>query len=378
MSHKFEPTKEIIIHSIKNFKQFLRNGLSLKNCTLQNVDFSKVAIEWTNLKINNTSFLGCQLKLEEEIILRRRGATIITAPKNLPYKPFRSKLYSWQELMKGYSVEEDKSVDLRIYKHFSRQKYTSSFNEALWQRIHDHSMDDALRELLHFDKNGMTKQKSVGVMGGHSTRRDDPFYIKAALTAKLLTENDYLMASGGGPGIMEATNLGAYFAGKSNEDLFEAIKELKKAPHYSDKKFHQKAFSILDKYPKGANSLAIPTWFYGHEPSNLFASHITKYFSNSIREDTLLAVCLYGIICAPGSAGTVQEIFMDATQNHYGTFNYYSPMVFLGREHYSVKTMIYPLVKQLAWGKEYYNLLHITDEPKEVLAFLKKHPPLRV
>ena len=177
---------------------------------------------------------------------------------------------------------------------------------------------------------------------------------------------------------MEATNLGAYFAGKAEEDLLDAIKILQKAPHYADKKFHLQAFKVLDKYPKGAASLAIPTWFYGHEPSNLFAAHIAKYFSNSIREDTLLSVSLYGIICAPGSAGTVQEIFMDATQNHYGTFNYISPMVFLGTEHYSVKTMIYPLLRQLAWGKEYYDLLHITDDPKDVLAFLKAHPPFKI
>ncbi|MFK7982437.1 MAG: LOG family protein [Saprospiraceae bacterium] len=377
MPHKFEPTKEVNIHSIKNFQQFLRNGLSLKNCTLQNIDFSKVDISWQNLKIKNTAFLGCQLKIDQEISLRRQGATIINAPTNLPYQPFRSQLYDWKELMKGYSFEKDESIDYKIYRHFSKQKYTPSINEALWQRIHDHAMDDALRVLLEFDKNGMTNKKCVGVMGGHSTRRDDPFYVKSALTAKLLTENDYLIASGGGPGIMEATNLGAYFAGKSEEDLLAAIKTLQKAPHYSDKKFHQQAFKVLDKYPKGAESLAIPTWFYGHEPSNLFASYIAKYFSNSIREDTLLAVSLYGIICAPGSAGTVQEIFMDATQNHYGTFNYISPMIFLGEEHYSVKTMIYPLLRQLAWGKEYYDLLHITDEPQEVLSFLQTHPPFK-
>ena len=377
MPHKFEPTKEVVIHSIKTFKQFLRKGILLKNCTLQNIDFTPVDISWENLKISNTAFLGCQLSLEAEIKLRQKGATIINAPKNLPYNPFRSKLYSWQELMDGYDFEDDKSSDLKIYKHFSKEKYTPSINEALWQRIHDHSMDDALRELLHFGNDGMTKEKCVGVMGGHSTRRDDPFYKKAAQTAKLLTENGYLVASGGGPGIMEATNLGAYFAGKDDEDLMEAIKTLKKAPHYSDKKFHKQAFKVFDKYPKGADSLAIPTWFYGHEPSNLFATHIAKYFSNSIREDTLLAVSLYGIICAPGSAGTVQEIFMDATQNHYGTFNFYSPMIFLGVEHYSVKTMIYPLVKQLAWGRKYYDLLHITDKPKDVLEFLINHPPFK-
>ena len=36
-----------------------------------------------------------ELTIEEEIKLRRKGATIINAPKDLPYKPFRSKLYNW-------------------------------------------------------------------------------------------------------------------------------------------------------------------------------------------------------------------------------------------------------------------------------------------
>ncbi|MEM6321460.1 MAG: hypothetical protein AAF960_27630 [Bacteroidota bacterium] len=378
MALKFQTNEETTIHSIKSFQSFLKKGLSLKNCTLQNIDFSQVAIEWANIEIDNTAFLGCQLSLEEEITLRRRGANFMNAPDNLPYFPFRSKLYDWRELMKGYDFEKDNSIDYNIYQHFSKNKYQPSINEALWQRIHDHSIDDALRNLLNFDEAGMTDQKCVGVMGGHSTRRDDPFYTKSALTAKLLTENGYLMASGGGPGIMEATNLGAYFAGKDDGELLWAIKTLQKAPYFADKDFHRQAFKVLDKYPAGTNSLAIPTWFYGHEPSNLFASHIAKYFSNSIREDTLLAVSLYGIICAPGSAGTVQEIFMDATQNHYGTFNFISPMVFLGIEHYSVKTLIYPLLRQLAFGRKYYDLLYMTDEPKEVLTFLEQHPPLRM
>src|SRR5690606_40682509 len=65
--------------------------------------------------------------------------------------------------------------------------------------------------------------------------------------------------------------------------------------------YFTQAKKVLKKYPKGNENLAIPTWFYGHEPSNLFASSIAKYFSNSIREDTLLAICLYGIVFAPGS-----------------------------------------------------------------------------
>jgi len=376
--NKFEAGREITVHSIKSFQQFLKNGLSLKNCTLQNLDFTGLSIQWDKLFIENTAFLGCKFELQEEFFLREKGATIINAPNSLPYQPFRHKLYHWQELMDGYSFEKDNSQDLKIYQHFSRHKYNPGINEALWQRIHDHSMDDALRDILNFDAQGMTDKKCIGIMGGHSTLRTDPFYQKTAETAKLLTENGFLIVSGGGPGIMEASNLGAYFAGRPNADLKQAILRLRRAPHYSDKNFHTQAFEVLEKYPEGAESLAIPTWFYGHEPSNLFASHIAKYFSNSIREDTLLSISLYGIIFAPGSAGTIQEIFMDATQNHYGTFNYFSPMIFLGKEFYEIKTLVYPLLKQLAWGKKYFDLLHLTDEPADVLHFLLKHPPLKV
>ena len=164
---------------------------------------------------------------------------------------------------------------------------------------------------------------------------------------------------------------------KKEDELIDAIKILGDAPVYKDKDYIQKAREVLDKYPEGGASLAIPTWFYGHEPSNLFASQIAKYFSNSIREDTLLAISLYGVIYSPGSAGTTQEIFMDATQNHYGTFNYYSPMIFLGKERYEVKTFLYPLLRQLSWGRKYYDLLHITDEPIEILDFLKKNEPIK-
>ena len=71
-----------------------------------------------------------------------------------------------------------------------------------------------------------------------------------------------------------------------------------------------------------------------------------------------------------------QEIFMDAAQNHYATFNYYSPMVFLGRQRYEIETMLYPLLRQLSFGKTYHDLMCLTDEPAEVLAFLQTHQPI--
>ena len=351
---------------------------SLRNCTLQAMDLEGKQIDWTAYEIDNTAFLGCGLSLEEEVQLRKLGAQIYPPPtRRLPYDPFRKWLYTWEELMEADEVD-GRSRDLSIYRHFSYNKFNPTINEALWQRIHDHSIDERLRQLLQFDKQGMTQLKCVGIMGGHSTRRDDPFYEITARTAMLLGQAGYFVVSGGGPGIMEAANLGGYLAEAGEEALQEALEYLRPAPHYTSEGYHEAALRVLERFPDGALNLAIPTWFYGHEPSNLFASHIAKYFSNSIREDTLLAISLYGIICAPGSAGTTQEIFMDATQNHYGTFNYYSPMVFLGRQRYEIDTLIFPLLKQLAWGREYYDLLCLTDEPTEVLRFLQQHPPVKV
>ena len=366
------------IHEIDTLRAFIGHDYDLTNVTLQDIDFSGIDINWDALKINNTTFLGCTLPLEAELILRRKGAYLYFHPKDHPYRPYRKELYTWRELMQGWGNERDDSLDYRIYRHFSKNRVRPNINEALCQRIHDHSIDAALRDLIGFDGAGMTRQRCVGIMGGHGTRRTDPYYEKTVRTAKMLTEADYLVVTGGGPGIMEAGNLGAYMAGKSEEDLLRALRGLQRAPHYTDPGFHEEAFDVVGRYPGGAESLAIPTWFYGHEPSNVFASHIAKYFSNSIREDNLLAVCLHGIVYAPGSAGTTQEIFQDATQNHYGTFRYYSPMVFLGEERYQIQTLIYPLLRQLAHGRRYADLLHLTDDPAAVVRFLNTHPPVAV
>ncbi len=372
------PAQEIVIQSIEDFEKRRRLGRSLVACTLRGIDFRGREIDWQAWTLGETSFLGCQLSLSDEMVLRGKGAYLYRAPEELPYQPFRRDLYTWQELLDGFTPEKDNSVDLRIYRHFSTSRNHPPVNEALWQRIHDHAIDDGLRRLLDYDGDGLTGLKGVGIMGGHSVSRKDPFFECAARTARLLGQRGFFIVSGGGPGIMEAANFGAYFASYPDEAFAKALGILRKAVSYSDPAYYPTAFEVLRKFPDGARNLAIPTWFYGHEPTNVFASHIAKYFSNSIREDILLAISLYGIVFAPGSAGTTQEIFMDATQNHYGTFGYISPMAFLGKKRYAEDTMLFPLLQQLASGKPYGDMLLLTDSPEEVLQFLESHPPLKV
>jgi len=373
---KNNQANEILIKDYESLKQHIAETNSLACCTLQHIDLTSHSIDWSTLVFAKTTFLACKMSIEEEVLLRRKGATIFHTLDNLPYNPYRESLYTWQELMEGYEPGNDQSIDIQIYNHFSATRYNPNVREALCQRIHDHSIDDALRVLLGFNEKGLTDRKCVGFMGGHGILRGAPSFIRTAETAKLVAEAGYYVVSGGGPGIMEAANFGAYFAGKSKAEFDEALSIIQKAPHYTHPLYIEQARKVLRMHPEGGESLAIPTWFYGHEPSNLFASSIAKYFSNSIREDTLLAISLYGIIYAKGSAGTTQEIFMDAAQNHYGSYGYHSPMVFLGTKRYEIETMIYPLLRQLSYGRVYHDLLCSTDSPQEALAFIQAHPPI--
>lgn len=186
------------------------------------------------------------------------------------------------------------------------------------------------------------------------------------------------MASGGGPGAMEATHLGAWFAPYGEAELDEAIGMLSTAPSYRDRDWLAQAFRVRARFgARGEEqaSLGIPTWLYGHEPPNPFATHIAKYFANSVREDGLVTIATHGIIYAPGSAGTIQEIFQDVTQNHYGTVGCVSPMVFYDEAYWTKEKPVYPLLRGLAQGRSYERMVTIADTPDDIIDFLEHHPP---
>jgi predicted Rossmann-fold nucleotide-binding protein len=204
-------------------------------------------------------------------------------------------------------------------------------------------------------------------MGGHSMKRTSPEYAKVARIAQSLAERGFLIATGGGPGAMEAAHLGAYFGGRGDE-LARALDLLSTAAHYRDREWLSRAFEVRARFGDARfESLGIPTWHYGHEPPNVFATHIAKYFANSVREEGLLAIAKGGVIFSPGSAGTIQEIFQDACQNHYLTAGVASPMIFLGSDYWQKTKPVFPLLSQLAEGHEYAEHLALTDDPEEVV-----------
>lgn len=97
-----------------------------------------------------------------------------------------------------------------------------------------------------------------------------------------------------------------------------------------------KALEVMDTAPpQRGQSLAIPTWFYGSEPSTPFASVYAKYFQNSIREEALITQSRAGIVYAQGGGGTLREIFEDTEQNYYAkTPADFTPMIFFDADRF--------------------------------------------
>ncbi len=367
------------LETLAEFDSYVAENGSLDECIVQGLDLRQRTSRLLDVSVEQTVFLGCKVHETATYRLLTGGAVLFPdLGEGRPYHPTRSGLYDLDELMAGFEADQpgsfEASVDVAIYRHFQRYRHAvlPPLLEELAQRIHDHAIDDALAELLAEPDHG----KVVGVMGGHAMRRGTPEFERVARIAWELGRLGYFVATGGGPGAMEAANLGAWMSSYSFSKLEEALQLLAPEPDYRTHEYLLAGYRVRHSFPEGASSLAVPTWFYGHEPSNQFARHIAKYFSNSLREDGLLAIARHGVIYAPGSAGTVQEVFMDAAQNHYGTFEVVSPMVFLGTQEWTERRPVMPLLKSLAGQRQYASRIAVLDDVDAVVQFVRAHPPV--
>lgn len=294
----------------------------------------------------------------------------------VPYITTMPGMYDAEMLYKGYNPDDPASFeecyDWKVYKHFlEKGKITEDPQESMARSLHDHFVLKGVNSLLSCYSQ---KSKVVGVMGGSAMLRTDEAYRNVAVFSKYLTEKGSLLVSGGGPGAMEATSLGALMAGREEKCIDEAIEILSEAPRYTDERYLEMAFRVLERFPQTGKyeCLAIPTWLYGHEPTSPFASKIAKLFENSVREDMLLTISYGGLVFAPGSAGTMQEIFQEAVQNHYLTLEMSSPMVFLDTKYWTEDIPVYPFLQDLMKKGKYRNLLlSITDSPLEAARIIE-------
>jgi predicted Rossmann-fold nucleotide-binding protein len=323
---------------------------------------------------------------------------------SLPFKLRPATLYSVTDLYDKYIPTEPSSrtatYDWRTYKWFFDTKLgkprTLSIAEAMAARLHDAAIEHSINAYLRAANTSV-----VGFMGGHDLKRSDVAYVQVVHMARALKRAGLLIVTGGGPGLMEAANLGAFLAPYSDDQLNGALIKLKAIPDSAGKNTDdwlrtaaEVRGDLLGDWravaKPGSASIGIPTWLYGNEPPNIFATAIGKYFFNSVREDGLINVASGGIVFGPGSAGTVQEVFQDATLNYY-TYGKYkaTPMVFLGKDFWDParfdgttpppldanRKPVFPLAQSLArkGNPPFEHLLLLSDDPNEIVAFLLRN-----
>jgi predicted Rossmann-fold nucleotide-binding protein len=291
------------------------------------------------------------------------------------YSAGRDRLYTVDELMAGYRSEAPmESLDARLAAHVKAAGLPpSDVDEAIAQVVHDQGVDQAMRAYVATSiANG---RHVAGVMGGSSTPRDAPAFRLAAETAKALSEAGFLVATGGGLGIMEAGNLGAYFAGRPHAELLAAIDELERCPTYEghEAEYIDSARLIAARQPAGAPSLAVASWRYEGEPISQFATDIAKLFQNAVREDGLLSVADAGVTYFPGGFGTLQEIFQDLALNGAAAPAHQMAMVFVGTAAYGQPGSPFHLARARAASATppFDDLVTLADSPDAVVAAMR-------
>jgi predicted Rossmann-fold nucleotide-binding protein len=357
--------RTVEVDTVEEFDDLVRRGARrMRGWRVQGLDLRGRGEQLRSMRPEGSLFLGVQLDETDAEWLREHGALVFHDIPDLPFDEYRGDLYTPDELYRGladggYSA----TTDSRIYGWARAREHGPKALIAI--ALHDHAIDTALNARFE----GV---RSVGVMGGHAVERGTDDYAAAARLGRALTRAGLHVVTGGGPGAMEAANLGAYVASEDDDVLDDAVAMLAAVPAYrpSVTAWAEAAFAVRARLPAAGESTGIPTWFYGHEPPNAFASAIAKYFQNALREDKLLRRCDAGVVFLPGAAGTVQEVFQDACENYYADEATVAPMVLVGRSYWTDQVPVWPLLQTLARDRAMATHVHLVDTPDDALAAL--------
>ena len=368
------------IDRLETLRALLARGDALGGVRLQDLDLHAVQEQLlSRTDVTDLVVLGGRLTPALTLHLIQHGAIVFPTDPKAPVEVYRARLYTPDELYAGLSgpLGYAGTPDALAYAWTLDRRSGRDAYVTMLRAIHDESMSDTLDDVLE----GLPV---VGVMGGHEAQRGSRVYVAAARLGHALAEGGCVVATGGGPGAMEAANLGAYAATRT--DLVAAVGALAQMPSYRSDigAWATAGLNVRDQLGRRPDSdalggaalrtVGIPTWFYGHEPPNVFGQGIAKYFSNALREDGLLARCTAGTVVLPGAAGTVQEIFQGATRLYYqrmaGAGGRLPPLVLVGRRHWEDVLPAWPLVTTLAGGRAMAEVVHLVDSVDEAVAIL--------
>ncbi|MGP9782914.1 LOG family protein [Glutamicibacter sp. AOP12-B1-11] len=387
MSHvwPYLPARAVNITTMVEFDRLAAEAIETqaslaRNWRVHRVDLRTRDSVLSALDLANCLFIDCVYSDAGRSLVEATGGLCMSTGTQLPFNIYERGLYSPLELYAGIKEAPYSQVpDAQIYT-YSQANSPAEFSpddSTMATTLHDHHIGQAMLSAVY--DGVFAKTPMIGIMGGHAVTRGTQEFADAVRLGAMLTGQGYSIVTGGGPGAMEAANAGAWLADYDKTATGRAVDILAQAP---DAIRHRTAWAraalrVREEYPSTRNSMGVPTWFYGHEPPNLFATHIAKFFTNSIREAILLEQANGGIIVLPGAAGTVQEIFQDACENYYATGARVAPIVLVGREHWTRKLPVWPLLQALAAGRAMESRIALVDTVQEAVEFIKTMTPLR-
>ncbi len=364
------------VETLDHLQAVLESGMPLAGARFQGLDLRghEDALR-SRRNLQGLIVLGGTLSASLEQHLRRHGAVIFPSDPNVPVRSYRGTLYTPDELYAGMAAGGYAStVDARAYSWAEDASIRHDAYVSVLRAIHDDAMKDALNACL-------SDQRVVGVMGGHALLRGTAGFAQAAQLGHRLALSGLSVVTGGGPGAMEAANLGAWATDEAQ--LAAALDAVATVPTFAESidAWAQVALDICEEsqhhdpaevtdVARTPRSVGIPTWHFGHEPPNVFAQRIAKFFSNAVREDALLEYSSAGLVVLPGAAGTVQEIFQMVTRLYYESVETPRPLILVGRDYWSNDVPVWPLLQRLGRGRTLGTQISLVEGTADALSVL--------
>jgi predicted Rossmann-fold nucleotide-binding protein len=357
------------IESLAAFDTHLRaRPGDLTRCRIQAVDLVERGWELRSADVADAVFLGCVLSESVAGDLRQRGALVFPQAPHLPFDPYRSVLYTPQELYEGIDQKPYEQTPDALAHAWGREDLErENVLDAVLHGLHDASITDLLRRYV-------AGKRVVGMIGGHSLARDSYSFREAARLGRALARAGFTVATSGGPGAMEAANLGAYLAPHADSALDDAIGVLEAARGAADvTAWVRAAFAVRAAFPAATagESLAVPTWSHGHQPPNAFATGIAKFLGRAARDDWFLGGSGFDLMFLPGAAGTVRDVFEAAAPLYYSPIG--APtrrLILVGTDHWTRKFPVWPLMRALSYSRPMATTIHLVDTPDEAATLL--------
>jgi hypothetical protein len=169
--------------------------------------------------------------------------------------------------------------------------------------------------------------KGVSIFGSARTGPDDPQYVAAVETGRLLAEAGFTIITGAGPGIMEAANKGARLGGGRSVGC-----------------------NIELPFEQGANP---------------YVDTLVSFRYFAVRK-TMFIKYSNAFIIFPGGFGTLDELFEALTLIQTGKI-FQFPVILFGRHYWAglVRWLQSRVLGERKIGKGDLDLLLITDDPRE-------------